>query len=320
MKSSIVSVVCFGGMFLGASGAQADTRTASGETGGATLSALPAGTIAPPPRGRAPRMIPGSERVPGFFVYRPGASYARGDYVILAANERAARGLTERRFMREGGVREGCFAQAQTSGASPDDVEAEWMPMSQSTVTLNAGSQGRRSEVQAFHSERLVSEEGRTSLEVVDAWVDPATRGVRLIGKSTVPLTKLASFAAHDVYGVRDRRGVHVILTSARDGDNFESRAFAITERGVAQSGCSHLRVRLDAERGQGEVATFIDNVRLPSFEPHAEVRAKSEERPEQRFRPVHVHASVSWTSRDREPLLTVSAGWDAREQSRPVF
>ena len=34
------------------------------------------------------------------------------------------------------------------------------------------------------------------------------------------------------------------------------------------------------------------------------------------RVRPLHVHASVTWPSREQEPLLSVSAGWDSRERT----
>ena len=34
----------------------------------------------------------------------------------------------------------------------------------------------------------------------------------------------------------------------------------------------------------------------------------------ERRLRPMHVHAGVSWTSLDKEPIVTVTAGWEGQE------
>jgi hypothetical protein len=320
-----------------ASGASTATAaSAATGTGFAELSTLPTGRLPPPPKGKRPSMIPGGERVPGFFLVRP-KGFGRGDYVALAASAQAAKEM-----MRGGGgeaASNACFAEARGVGGDDEDGQGEgWSLALQPFVALSASMQGGRPPVTPVHFERLVQEHAGAALEIADAWVDPVTRGVRLIGRSTLPLARVTTLVGGSaVWAGRDDRTVHVVfaLPADRDLDRHPSQLFAAVDNEIASSQCSYLRVALVAEKGQGRTATFVNDLQLTTLDPHGkpaakEPRAKSEpsslsailnaagERPEARFRPVHVHASVSWASRDKEPLLTVASGWDARERTQP--
>ena len=318
----------------------AATAPAASDAGIVGVSTLAVGHVPAPPGGKRPRSIAGSERAAGFHLARP-QNFGRGggDYVVLAPTAPRARDIaTGRGFGFEpGSPREACFAEEMRFGQEEDDDDKTWTPALQPQVMLNASLQNGRPPVVAVHSERLVQEAGGAVLESADAWIDPVTRGVRLIGRSTLPLTRVATVLGGSVvYAGRDGGVVHVVFTSPPDQDASRrgSQLFAAVDGGLASSQCGYLRVPLEADKGQGHTATFVSDVQLATLtasgKPLPADRAKAPpshvipsllgggERVENRFRPVHVHASVSWTSRDKEALLSVASGWDARERAQP--
>ncbi len=320
----------------------APATAASPGTGSAAFSSLPNGRVPDPPSApKPPTSIPSSEKAPGFFLARSKNQGHRGnDYAVLAATAERAREMVQGRGFGSGQPapnNEACFTQAQQSGFREADGEStrEWNPALQPFIMMAASAaQGAR--VEAVHSERLVQEPGRVALETIDAWVDPTTRGTRLIGRATLPLTRVAMVVGGGaIYAGKDGRKVHVVFVNPppEHGPQRDRGLFATIDGGFASSQCAHLRVSLETERGQGRTATFVTDVHLPALDaegpPAAQDKAKAEPRaaaatpalgklgalPENRVRPVHVHTSVSWASRDAEPLLTVASGWDARER-----
>jgi hypothetical protein len=182
--------------------------------------------------------------------------------------------------------------------------------------------------VTAVHSERIVEEGGRVTLETADAWVDPRSRGVRLIGRASVALAPIATLLGGTrVFAARDADGasVHVVLVTARGPRTLQEGTFAIVDANVSHTACDHMRVTIKAEKGQGHAASFVSNVLLPPLEGEKAPEPKAAASPfgsrsEARLRPMHVSASVTWPSRDKDAFLSVSAGWDSRERTGLAF
>ncbi|HSO33553.1 MAG TPA: hypothetical protein VLT33_13565 [Labilithrix sp.] len=306
------------------SDASADDK--SGATG-ASFSALPVGTIALPPKVRAPAAIPGGEKVAGFVVVKQ-----QRDYVTLVPNAKAAKQF-------ESGIRDesalaggACFVEDQPElRRADDDTERAWRGDLQTVLVMNTSFQGgQRPTVTAVHSERVAEEGGRVSLEVVDAWVDPRSRGVRLINRASVPLLQVATLLGGTrVFAARDAGSIQVVLLTPRaQRGTGQEGIFSIVDANVSHSACDHMRVAIKAEKGQGHTGSFISNVQLASLEdkdakppePKPGFPAGLAGRTEARIRPMHVSASVTWPSREKEALLSVSAGWDSRERVGFVF
>ena len=308
--------------------AQADDRSSGAS--GAAFSTLPSGTVPLPPKAKAPSRIAGSEKVAGFVIAgRKGG----GDYVTLVPNAKVAKQINDGTRDDSSLAGEACFTEDRPGsrrgfGDDDSDQPRAWRSDLQPALTLNASSsQGQHPSVTAIHSERIAEEGGNATLEVIDAWVDPVTRGARLIARASVPLELVSTLlGGTKVYAARESQSVHVILVTAKAHRTAgQGGLFAIADNNVASSGCDHIRATIKTEKGQGQTASFISNVELPSLEPKdaKEPEAKpgtAQARPEARIRPIHVHASVTWPSREKEALLSVSAGWDSRERTAFVF
>ena len=296
---------------------QAKAEDRSTGASSATFSSLPSGIVPQPPKAKAPGAIPASEKVPGFFV---AGHKGRKDYVSIVSTAKLAKQLSDgtRDDSSLGG--EACFTEDQPRNLRGDDGENEraWRNDLQPMLTMSAsGQRGQpRPAVTAVHSERVAEQGGRATLEVIDAWVDPVTRGVRLIARSSVPLELVSTLlGGTKLYAARESQSVHVVLVTPKaPRSSGQSGIFAIVDNSVVSSSCDHIRATLKTEKGQGETASFISNVELPSPEPK-DPPEQPGARIEVRTRPVHVNASVTWPTREKAPLLTVSAGWDSRER-----
>ena len=301
----------------------------SGGASSASFASLPSGRVPLPPKSKAPAAIPGSEKVAGFFL---SAGKGRADYATLVSSAKMAKQLTEGFRDDASLVGEACFTEDQPGMRRGDETEAAWRPDLQPMLAMNTSSQhGQRPTVTAVHSERIAEEGGRVSLEVIDAWVDPVSRGVRLIARSSVPLQLVSTLLGGTrVYAARESQSVHVVLVTPNvRRSSGQGGLFAIANESVFSSACDHIRATLKTEKGQGQTAGFVTNVELPSLEAKDAPEGKPDAaagtgfgrpRVEARVRPIHVHASVTWPSRDKEPLLSVSAGWDSRERTTFVF
>ena len=303
--------------------ARADDK--SGATGSA-FSTIPAGTIGAPPKGKVPAAIPGNEKVPGFFIAK--GNFGR-DFVSVVPSARAAKQF-------EGGSREepqpgdACFVedQPQNRRFGTEEKDRSWRGDLQPALMMQSSSTGgNRVGVTAVHSERVVEDGAKVSLEVVDAWVDPRSRGVRLISRSTVPLLAVSTLLGGTrVLAAREGEDVHVILVAPRASTRAVAQEgiFSIVDTNVSHSPCDHMRVTIKSEKGQGHSASFVSNVQLASSDEKDTTPAPAKPgmppRTDIRFRPIHVNASVTWPSREKEPLLSVSAGWDSRERSGSSF
>jgi hypothetical protein len=308
-----------------ASDANADEKATGAAS--AAFSTLPAGVVPPPPKTRAPSAIAASEKVPGFFM---AGRKGRSDYVTLVSSAKLAKQLTD--GTRDDGsfTGEACFTEDNAGlRRGGEEGERTWRSDLQPMLTLGQMVQrGQRPPVTAVHSERIAEDAGRATLEVTDAWVDQTTRGARLIARSSVPLELVSTLlGGTKLYAAREGQNVHVVLVTPKMKRSSGQRGlFAIADNTVVSSSCDHIRSTLKTEKGQGQTASFISNVELPSLEPKDAdpkpdpMNGFGRTKTEARFRPIHVHSSVTWPSREKEPLLSVSAGWDSREQTGFVF
>jgi len=318
--------------------ASADNAAAASGAASASFSALPTGTVPLPPKAKPPASIGANEKVPGFFM---AVRKGRSEYVQLVSNAKLAKQIADGTGSRgdTSFAGEACFTEDRPSmrGRGGDESETTWLLNLQQTLSMNSSAQrGQRAAVSAVHSERIAEDSGKVSLEVVDAWVDPVTRGVRQIAKSSVPLELVSTlFGGTKVYAAREGQNIHVVMVSSKDKKRTTASEglSAIADNSAFTSACEHIRAVLKTEKGQGQTASFISTIELPSTEPkEPEVKPEAkndlgfgvgfrpEKRAEVRVRPIHVHASVTWSSREKEPLLSVSAGWDSRERTAIVF
>jgi hypothetical protein len=299
----------------------------------ARFSALPSGKLPRPPEGSAPQDIAGSERAAYFSVAGHGHGGFGVVYVFPSDGEARGYETNPQPHSRPGAA---CYAVRRLHERFEDD----WPLTLESRPHLGAGG-GETS--LAVHYERLVL--GRSPrLELADAWVDPGTRGARAISRGSLPLVPVATGPRGiRVFAAREGRSVHFAVTRPNNdvpglskglgdkvlgallpGDSGDGgRAFlesivgasSITraDGGMGRSDCGHARVRLDADGG-GSAATIQVEVVMRPAKDEAEQSATVAR--EIRVRSLAVHLSVSQTSSDREPVLSVSFGWLGRPRS----
>ncbi len=324
---------------------------------------LPKGTFtSPPDETKKPTSIPAKEKVEGFNVGSQkfdAKTPMDNRHVTVFGTAAQAEALAKGEFSDDPG--DICYSEAGRGMSFDEDEEEsaaqpqrEWDSSQQSQVHLwmktknnpNAG-------IMAIHSEKVVEKDGATTLETADAWVDPSTRGARLIAKSSLPM-KLMGTAMNGfkVYAARDERPsakkrVQFIFVRG-ESQHAQVRSqgmMAIMSDGMGSmgSGCRHLRVSLPVEDKGGESAVISATIELPSANTDekkpTEVKEETKkakptgkfrgfrgrslgggEEREIRVRELQTTISVSKSTRDKEPLVSVSFGWANRETTQRVF
>ena len=263
------------GVLAGLLAIAGDTRGDSAPT----FAELPVGRLSVPSQ-RTPGAISARESVPGIFVVPPRYGYGGGRrYVSISADARVA-------AAQKGGdhwdpsrsMPTGCVAQLHRSRLSFGDGDAgdsEWDEnLATEVQAYSKTADNPSSGVMAVHSERIVEQGGVVTLESVDAWVDPATRGARLISKASLPLKLLREPAfGMKVYAGRDERpdGKRFVqfVVIRPEGPHMErtSQVWAMRQEGslAHSSGCSHQRVAIPLDEASGDTATVIATVLLPA-------------------------------------------------------
>jgi hypothetical protein len=188
----------------------------------------------------------------------------------------------------------------------------EWQQVAESAIAVQGGAG-----VTAVHVERLIERDGTTSLESTDVWVDPSSRGVRLLAQATLPLRQVGGApGGMKIFVGRDERAdgkryVQFVVTRG-GGSRVEQMLVATRSDGMTIVGaCGHHRVALPANT-TGENASMDLSVVLPSL-PRGE--GASGGKAGIRTRPMRVHMSVSQTSADKEPIVAISTVWAGPEQ-----
>jgi hypothetical protein len=187
------------------------------------------------------------------------------------------------------------------------------------------------------HAERFVAgESGRASLAIADAWVDVRTRGVKLIDRSTLPLSRVfVGPNGLEVYAARDGAALQVVLRApdhptddaALAGQiraQLRNLSAVLPGRGGGTSDCGHLRFALRAPAGVGQMATLQSVAFLPPTDgdtpspPDGEsddARA-SRELQAMRQRPFQLSVSATSTTTDPSPIVSIALGWTGREHA----
>ncbi len=348
---SLVAVACF----VPEERASADTLRVAG---------LPTGTITQFPAAKAPDRIPANSKVPGFYPVRPPAEgkmkMMNRQFIMLFTKEETAREMGSGRGFSgfDNGMDE-CFSdRAVDVDIDQEGGPAEWSPSLQPLVQLaphfesaehrRGAGRNAPSDVTPVHRERFVIENGEAKLETVDAWVDPTTMGVRLIGRASLALKKVGEAPGDlTIYAAQERTHVQLVVRRhAPDDDKpidpsdfTNARAIARsrqmplmvhTPSGVTEgSQCGFVRVTLHAEKGVGEMAR-VESAAVNVFP--AEEQPKTKESvlgsligngnaaqdltmPEVRVRPISINLSSTWLTHDAEPVLSISMGWAGRDR-----
>ncbi len=349
--------------------------SASAET--VKYASLPTGTVTQHPVGEGPKNIAATEKAPGFFLAKPPPEQTmngRMAYVMLFSKEKDAKDFTAGKgfgFMSPGeDANDVCFSErAVDIDIDEPGGPAEWSPSLETGVHLTphfmpmpprAAKGGkpvrmndmpRKFEVTAMHQERFVDlGAGKAQLEMMDAWVDPATRGVRPIGKATLALQKVADApGGFAIYAAKERTHVQLVVRRVKEADKDDGGGS--TSRSIAQmrmmqmrrmplmiegssgardaSSCGFARVALHAEQGVGEMAKLETSVvtTMPAEEQPEKKESPLQAllgvgdstqdltQPELHMRPISINMSTSWTSRDKEPVVSITFGWAGRDK-----
>jgi hypothetical protein len=291
-------------------------------------SALPEGHATAPPRTKAPASIAPHERVPGFVVVQPTLHPAipkRSRHLLVVANAKLAEQV-KANGGASGEISPVCFSQQRGFGPveeseDPGERSFDWTEGFQNQAFVFPRSEHDSGGVTPVHAEQLIEDERGARIESVDAWVDPATRGVRKITSATLPLRLVrTAIGGLKIYAARDQRKdvrlVQFVIVQPRRPEVPQTMTIMAMHHDGGSSNatsCSHLRVAVPIRGGEGDGATVTTTLELPPRE------AKTGEREEReiRLREARVQLSVSQTARDHEPVVSVSFGWAGRETTQ---
>lgn len=257
---------------------------------------LPTGSIAEPPElAKRPAAIGARESVPNLFVvmqkFGPKMG-AMNRYVTVVTDKDVAQSIEK----GEGFNRDDasiCLTEAHPRFDGDDDDEAAtpgkqkltWDDNGTSQVNLWPKTNDNPSAgIGAVHAEKVVESGGAATLESFDAWIDPATKGARLIGKGSVPLKLVGTaIGGTKIYATRTSHGGKpfvdfVIVRSAKGSSAMFGRmglvAFHHDGNASQSNGCPHLRVSIAVAPNGGDTAVVMVPTELPSLD------GKGEEKP----------------------------------------
>lgn len=247
---------------------------------------LPVGQLSTPPA-KAPAHVRRREKFPGLSVTR-GQLHGSGDMLE---------------------IQNACVVHgAASTGEWPDALEVSTV-IDQSVPPT------------AIHTEELrVASDGSATLESVDGWVNPKTRGATVTAKTSLPLKLVRKLAfGVNVYAGRDerpdgRRFVQFVLARP-GGDGFSAETLEGTVLG--SSGCKHRRIAIAVGRGAVDEAVVLSTgieVRKEESDPPEQHAITPEEHepdePPLETKTMRIQISVSQTSSEKDPMVSVSASW----------
>lgn len=331
-----------------------------------SFATLPEGNVADLPSVTPPAHVPAKEKVVGFVASTMLAEQAMQmrlsrqnlAFTYLFPDEEQAKAFAQSQGNREGKTDacliEGGNAETLKSIQANQDERHEWPssyssmlsfqfdtnPHSSGLTLIRSKRRARSSpggDVHAVHSERFVAgTEGHASLEIADAWFDVRTRGVRLVGRSTLPLLRVfVGPNGLEVYAARDGEAVQVVLhTADKPADDaalaeqlrprLRNLFVTLPDRNSGNADCGHLRLTLRAPAGIGQMATLQSAAFLPPVDgdsgevPDDESDQARGSRLFQAMRQRAYQLSVSATSSstDKSPVLSIALGWIGRERT----
>lgn len=284
-----------------------------------------------PPSRSAPSALSPGERAEGVWLVRPKWMQSNRDYrataLVVGSDLLAREVVSGQSTSHDNDV---CLTTSAMPAVVDDpDLPKDWpsdMP-SQATISWQPPQRGdnawsivhRPLRVTAIHFERLVrTDEGATSIEYRDAWVDPVSLGSRLIGTGVLPLARVASGPAGlAVYVARDEDVVHfVVEPGASPSDEPALRGAArnlSAQFNFGHSDCGFLRATFPATDG-AEMATFFTTAITGFTQPPPRTDGQTARPRTARRRTLLVFASATRSSVDHEPVLSVAFGWGGRE------
>jgi hypothetical protein len=320
-----------------------------------SLSDLPAAPVSSAASaGRTLSEIPANEKVDGILV----TSESRGN-----PSSYSVRTVTVRSPASSGHPPSTCFSSGGTGSAAtsleifnqvtyatPTPTPSGQRPPARPAVSARptwVSEPPRKGEVTIVHTERLIERQGGVVLELSDVLVDPNTFGARLVNRTSTPLGRVAKGPNNlEIFALREPTPntvqfvVRAPLAQADESDSMASvrrRLLAqvpdARRSGVASSDCGHLRFTLRAKRGDGEMATVMATVVLPTVahgEPAIDEEGDDDDDREElrrrrqaherslrstRTRPVLVNLSISQTTTEKAPLVSVSFAWGGKDQ-----
>lgn len=291
-----------------------------------SFSSLGGGRMASADTTGRPTSIPARERTPGFAITNVGGELVLGERALKKADG-AVIGPATAATMRT------CFSRLIPKRPASEELEppttqhTEWETSLGWAIAWSKG-EAELTGVTLVHREQLVEAVGGTSatLEWTDAWLDTRTGGIRQRASGSVPLTALGTAASVKVYAGRDERGdgkhrLHVVARLPDDSPSSIAHGEATRLDGGPQGEqwCGHHRgtASLGGLPNGSEAVTLEVNallpeanpgdnrseLRLPAIAPGAPVR-------DVRTRRIVIHASLSQTSRDREPVVAITTAW----------
>jgi hypothetical protein len=303
---------------------------------------LPAGHV-PYPEATPPAHVGAGESVVGFYLSNMPAEQermmkltnSRMGMAYLATTEAEARAYGSGTYYA-GDPSEACLADGaevqRQKGVSDDDPN--WPTRESQQLTFQFDSPPTpesEPDVHAIHSERFVAgTEGHATLDVVDAWVDARTHGVRLLTRYSLPLMRVFTGPNDlEVFAARDGETTQVILHYATRAstrvlrDRLRSIVVTLPEQNMAVSDCGHVRFSLRAPAGNGQMGTFQSIAYLPARPEElaaldANVTGMQRERTELRMmrqRAYQLSISATSSSVDPHPIVSISLAWLGRER-----
>lgn len=336
-----------------------------------SFASLPEGHVAELPAAAPPARVAAKETIAGFVAAKMPAEQAKQmrlsrqtvAFSYLFPDEEQAKAFAVSQGNREGKT-DACLvdggnaeqlksARGNEDDDGPHDWQASYSSMlsfqfesnptggSPGTVVVRSRRRARSSpgggDVHAVHSERFVAgTEGHASLEIADAWFDARTRGVRLLGRSTLPLMRVfVGPNGLEVYAARDGEAVQVVLHTpdqpsddAALSEQLRSRLrnmfVTLPDHNSGNADCGHIRVTLRAAAGIGQMATlqsaaFLapvdgDSGEVPDDE--SEQSRGSRLLQAMRQRPYQLTVSATASSTDKSPVVSIALGWIGRERT----
>lgn len=313
--------------------------------------ALPAGAFTAPPE-KIPASIGAAERVAGFWAVVPRHSGSRPFAMIVASAESAKALRSGDGFnMPDGGI---CFATRDRSGGDELELGWDH-GMSGTERLWPKTADNPRGGVAAVHTERVVPTADGATLEIVDMFVDPASLGARLIQRTSMPFKLVGSaLGGVKVYAAREEspgaKRVHWLVHRPLRTHAIPLNTSLVVWRpgSVDHSNeCDHIHVTTETGAGHGESAVVQATVLLDARTPKASAPpegapkqktpkkkspfglmgkllgkpsavlepATERDEHEARARQMEISVSASMTTRDKEPMLSVSFGWSSRDK-----
>ena len=315
-------------------------------------SSLPVAHVAAAPeRSTLPAHVTGHARVEGVFVATPSKeeqrSMASAGYrqIQVFTSERRAKDASLGRFSGEEDDADACLISHEDFGGSDG-----WSPMfmTQASVSVSRATPQQRANrhggppqqggVEAVRFEKLVRDGKKVALDATTALVDAETAGVKVVDHGAMQLALIGTGPAGvEVYAAREEGLVHFVVTTPKMPEKIPTEATSFvrsqTRRLTAQlpgafrnghSDCGHFRASLAIEKGSGQMVSVQATTLAQSDDPPEEAGPEDGTSPQMRAiralkkRSLLVHLSVSQSSTDKEPVLSVSFAWSGKESDQP--